>query len=202
MVLDSGNVMRVFIAGASGVLGSRIIPMLVEMGHSVAGMTRSFSKLRMLSDLGAEPVHCDVYDLDELIRSVSGFHPDIIIDQLTDLPDRYSDIVEYSDANDRIRIEGTANLIAAARLAGSPRIMAQSVAWKLPGKSAQAVDFLERSVLDCGGTVLRYGQLYGEGTFHEYDLPDRPRIHVNSAVSLTVKYLEASSRIIDVFEED
>ena len=88
-----------------------------------------------------------------------------MLNELTDLPDDAAQISERADLNARIRTQGTRNLIEAARL---PKILAQSVAWQLPdGPDAQAVAELERSVLAEGGVVLRYGQFYGPGTYHQ-----------------------------------
>ncbi len=149
-------------------IGQRLIPRLVETGHVVGGLTRSPSKTELLSHLGAEPIHCDVFDREALIQAVRDFKPDVVLNELTDLPDNAAQISELADLNARIRIEGTRNLIEAARRSGSPKILAQSVAWQLPdGPDAQAVAELERSVLAEGGVVLRYGQFYGPGTYNE-----------------------------------
>ncbi len=92
-------------------------------------------------------------------EAVRDFKPDVVLNELTDLPDNAAQISELADLNARIRIEGTRNLIEAARRSGSPKILAQSVAWQLPdGPDPQAVAELERSVLAEGGAVLRYGQ--------------------------------------------
>jgi nucleoside-diphosphate-sugar epimerase len=71
--------MRVFLAGASGVIGQRLIPRLVQAGHVVGGMTRSSSKMALLAKLGAEPILCDVFDRDALIQAVRDFKPDVIL---------------------------------------------------------------------------------------------------------------------------
>src|ERR1700752_5061345 len=75
--------MRIFLAGASGVIGQRLIPRLVHDGHVVGGLTRSPSKMELLSHLGAEPILCDVFDR----RAVLDFRPDVVLNELTDLPD-------------------------------------------------------------------------------------------------------------------
>ena len=165
--------MRIFLAGASGVIGQRLIPRLVQAGHVVGGMTRSPSKTELLSHLGAEPILCDVFDREALIQAVRDFKPDVVLNELTDLPDDAAQISKHADLNARIRTEGTQNLIEAARQSGSPKILAQSVAWQLPdGPDAQAVAELERSVLAEGGVVLRYGQFYGPGTYNEQQPPE------------------------------
>lgn len=192
--------MRVFVAGASGVIGIRLVPLLVAAGHDVAGMTRSREKLVGLRALGAEPVLCDVYDADGLREAVVGFEPDAVVHELTDLPDDPAAIPELGVANSRMRREGTRNLLAAARAAGAARFVAQSVAWPLPGDAGLAVEELERSVLDAGGVVVRYGRLYGADTHFEAERPPHPRIHVDEAARRTVSALAAPSGVILVTE--
>src|SRR4051812_48231872 len=79
--------MRVFVAGASGVVGQRLVPLCVAAGHQVAGMTRSPEKLEWLRDLGAEPIICDAFDADALGEVVVAFRPEAVVNELTDLPD-------------------------------------------------------------------------------------------------------------------
>ena len=147
--------MRVLLAGASGVIGQRLIPRLIQAGHVVGGLTRSPSKTELLSHLGAEPILCDVFDREALIQAVRDFKPDVILNELTDLPDDVAQISKHAGLNARIRTEGNQNLIEAARRSGSPKILAQSVAWQLPdGPDALAVAELERSVLAEGGRCL------------------------------------------------
>src|SRR4051812_5522815 len=107
--------MRIFLAGASGVIGQRLIPRLVQAGHVVGGMTRSASKTELLRHLGAQPIICDVFDREALIQAVRDFKPDVILNELTDLPDDVTQISEHADLNARIRTEGNQNLIDAAR---------------------------------------------------------------------------------------
>src|SRR3954467_3757459 len=89
--------LRIFLAGASGVIGQRLIPMLVQAGHVVGGMTRSASKMQLLAQLGAQPILCDVFDRDALIQAVRDFKPDVILNELTDLPDDVSQISKHSE---------------------------------------------------------------------------------------------------------
>jgi nucleoside-diphosphate-sugar epimerase len=193
---------RIFLAGASGVIGVRLVPLLVAAGHEVTGMTRSVHKTQALRALGATPLVCDVYDADALRDAVVRFAPDAVVHQLTDLPDDPARIAELGAANSRIRREGTRNLIAAARAAGTTRFVAQSVAWTLPGDAGAAVEEHERAVLDAGGVVVRYGMFYGPGTYHESDKPDDglPRVHVDEAARRTLPALDAPSGIIEVVE--
>jgi nucleoside-diphosphate-sugar epimerase len=193
--------MRILLAGASGVIGQRLIPRLIHAGHVVGGLTRSPSKTQLLSQLGAEPILCDVFDREALIREVRDFKPDVVLNELTDLPDDAAQISELADRNARIRTEGTRNLIEAARLSGSPKILAQSVAWQLPdGPDAKAVAELERSVLAEGGVVLRYGQFYGPGTYNEQRPPAEPRVQIDRAAERTVDALGEPTGVVVITE--
>ncbi len=102
--------MRIFLAGASGVIGLRLIPRLVQAGHIVGGMTRSTNKTALLSHLGATPILCDVFDREALIQAVRDFKPDVVLNELTDLPDDVTQISKHGDLNARIRTEGTRNI--------------------------------------------------------------------------------------------
>lgn len=190
--------MRVFVAGASGVIGLRLVPLLVAAGHEVRGMTRSPGKLELLRDLRAEAVVCDAFDADALREVVVAFQPEAVVNELTDLPDRPA---TTNEANARMRREGTRNLLAAAKAAGASRFLAQSVAWQLPGDAGAAVAELEGLVLAGDGVVLRYGRLYGPGTYYENEKPEPPRVHVDEAVRRTVSALGAASGIIDVRDD-
>ncbi|MEU8173245.1 NAD-dependent epimerase/dehydratase family protein [Microbispora hainanensis] len=189
--------MRIFLAGASGVIGQRLIPRLVKAGHVVGGMTRSPGKTELLARLGAEPILCDVFDRDALVKAVRDFAPDVILNELTDLPDEAEKLDEHVELNARIRTEGNQNLIEAARQSGSPKIFAQTVAWRLPaGPDADAVAELERSVLAEGGVVLSYGQFYGPGTYNEQQIPAEPRVQIDHAADRTVELLDAPSGVV------
>jgi len=194
--------LRIFVAGASGVIGTRLVPLLVADGHTVAGMTRSEAKAQRLRELGAEPVVCDVFDADALVAAVVDFGAEAIVHQLTDLPDDPSKLAEGRAANARIRHEGTRNLMAAARAADTTRIVAQSVAWEMSGDGLAAVEYLEGSVLGAGGVVIRYGQLYGPGTYYETEPPPPPRVHVDDAARRTVPALDAQPGIIVVTDDN
>ncbi|WP_107660402.1 NAD-dependent epimerase/dehydratase family protein [Nocardia suismassiliense] len=190
--------MRIFLAGATGVIGTRLVPLLVEAGHDVAGMTRSATKADQVRDAGAVPVVCDVYDLDALTTAVVDFRPDLVMHQLTDLPDDATLLPERADANARIRTEGTRNLIAAARAAGAKRFLAQSIAWEPAGGRGQVIQDHEAAVLDIDGVVVKYGQFYGPGTYYEDQHPPHPRVHVYDAAVRTIPLLEASTGVIIV----
>ena len=190
--------MRVFVAGATGVIGVRLVPLLVKDGHTVAGMTRTATKVDAIRSLGAEPVVCDVFDTTALEAAITGFRPDVMVHQLTDLPDDPSRIREYGSANNRVRREGTSNLLSAAQRAGVSRFVAQSVAWPLPGDGGAAVDYLERSVLAAGGVVVRYGQFYGPGTYFPDSLPPPPRVQIDEAARRTIGALQSPTGVIIV----
>jgi 2-alkyl-3-oxoalkanoate reductase len=180
--------MRVFLAGATGVIGRRLLPMLVEEGHEVIGMTRSPEKVEALRAAGAEPVVVDALDSEALRATVLAAHPDAVIHQLTALPQRIDPRKIERDfvVNDQLRSRGTRALVAAAQQAGVKRIVAQSIAFAyFPGppgtlhvetevlyldspksfkRSAQALHDLECAVRGAQGTVLRYGYFYGPGS--------------------------------------
>lgn len=193
--------MRVFLAGATGVIGVRLVPLLGEAGHVVAGLTRTPTKASVLADLGAEPMVGDVFDQDWLIAAVTAFRPDAVMHQLTDLPDDVAHVGDFVAANSRIRLEGTSNLLEAARQSGATRSFAQSVAWELPGDGGRAVEEMEARVLEAGGTVLRYGQFYGPGTYHPFSPPPPPRIQIDQAAQRTLAALESGPGIVEIVED-
>jgi nucleoside-diphosphate-sugar epimerase len=190
--------MKVFVAGATGVIGRRLTPLLVDAGHEVAGMTHSREKVELLEKLGAVPIVCDVFDRNVLRDAVTDFGPDAVVGELTDLPDDLDELASFRQRNDRMRREGMQNLLAAARAAKSPRFLAESIAWQLPGEHGEVVAEMERTVLEAGGVVLRYGRLYGPDTFYESELPDPPRVHVEVAAQRTAAVLEAESGIVTI----
>lgn len=192
--------MRVFLAGATGVLGSRLVPLLVASGHEVVGMTRTPAKLRSLEDAGAVGVLCDVFDAGSLAVAVAAARPDLVMHQLTDLPDDLGDIAAFLPAHNRIRREGTANLLAAARAAGVDRVLAQSVAWELAGDAGQAVADLERAVLAHPGLVVRYGQFHGPGTYHPTAPPEGAAVAIDTAAARTVEVLDHEPGVVTVVD--
>jgi nucleoside-diphosphate-sugar epimerase len=215
--------MRVFLAGAGGAIGRRLTPLLRAAGHDVVGTTRSADKADALRSLGAEPVVVDVFDAEALARTVKTAAPQAIIHQLTDLafaPDtpRYQ---EGLARNARLRIEGTRNLVAAARAASVTRMVAQSIGFMIyaPGAGArvesdplstdaafagtiEGVVALEKDVLALSeGVVLRYGFFYGPGTWSP-DMPRKPALHIDAAAQATVLALnKAKPGIYNVAED-
>lgn len=173
--------MRVFLAGATGVIGVRLVPLLLAAGHEVAGMTRS--QPEVVERLGALPVVCDVYDAERLRAVVADFAPDLVLHELTDLPDDRDRLDDWLERNARIRTVGTRNLLDAAV---GVRMVAQSIAFP-PGAPEH-----EQLVLDAGGVILRYGIFYGPGTYGGEAPPEGvPRIHVDEAARRTVTALDA-----------
>jgi uncharacterized protein YbjT (DUF2867 family) len=184
--------MRIFVAGASGVIGRALVPLLVDAGHVVAGMTRSQPAL--VASLGAEPVVCDVYDAEALRDAVQRFAPELVMHQLTDLPDDRAQLEASLAANRRMRMEGTRNLLDAAN---GVRMLAQSTAFPAGAEEH------ERLVLAAGGVILRYGRLYGPGTYSgDGPPPPPPRIHVDEAARRTVDALATPPGTILELVED
>lgn len=183
--------MRVFVAGATGAVGRPLCRLLLAAGHEVGGLTRDPAKARSLPN----PVVCDVYDADGLREAVAAFAPDVVINELTDMPAAHADI--GPGVNARIRTEGHRNLLMAA---GDAKLLVQSVAFPLSGAAAAAVAELERTTLAAGGVVLRYGIFYGPGTYSDGtgSLPPPPRVHVETAARRTVELLDAPSGIVEI----
>jgi nucleoside-diphosphate-sugar epimerase len=182
--------MRVFVAGATGVIGRQLVPRLVAAGHEVHGMTRSGPKRAMLSKLGAVPVVADALDPAQVAEAVGSARPDVIVHQLTaigSVDPRHVDR-DFTLTN-RLRTEGTDHLLSAGQAMGVRRFVAQSYgAWwyertggpvkteedpldPTPARemreSRAAVRHLEEAVLGAQwteGIVLRYGAFYGPGT--------------------------------------
>jgi nucleoside-diphosphate-sugar epimerase len=192
---------RIFLAGASGVIGSRLIPLLVDAGHTVGAMTRWETKASRLAALGAEPIVCDVFDRPALTTVMHRFSPDVLLHELTDLPDDLVNLPKISLLNARIRAEGTRNLLDALEDVSRTKVVAQSVAWTMPpGAEADAIASLEAAVLAASGVVLRYGFLYGPGTYFPDELPPAPRVQIDIAAAQTVAALDAPTGVLTIVE--
>ena len=191
----------VLVAGASGVIGRRLLPELIGRGYRVLGLTRSHRNVQLIERLGATAVVCDVYDAPALQAVFKNRAPEIVVDLLTDLPDEADLIAEFANANNSIRTLGTDNLLEAASRTGTKRIVAESVAWDLPGEGALAVEHLEKAVLSAGGIVLRYGQLWGDGTYHRVRPSAGPTLAVEEAGRLTMGYIGAESGIYELTDQ-
>jgi nucleoside-diphosphate-sugar epimerase len=196
---------RIFLAGASSAVGGRLLPLLLAAGHDVTGTTRTPAKIEPLRTLGARPAVVDAFDADALSRAVVAARPEIVIHQLTDLPDAL-DPSKMDDAivrNARLRDEGTRNLVRAALAAGARRLVAQSIVWAYaPGPEPHGEDdpldlaatgergitvrgtaMLEQRAMHAPpleAVILRYGFFYGPGT--GFEAPhDLPPLHVDAA---------------------
>jgi nucleoside-diphosphate-sugar epimerase len=184
------------------VIGRQLTPLLVEAGHTVAGTTRSERKAELVRGLGAEPVVVDVYDAGALRDAICDFEPEMVMHQLTDLPDDAAKIAASRESNARMRDEGTANLVHAARAAGARRFLAQSIAWDLDPEYAGRLEEHERLTLGFhgAGVVLRYGQFYGPGTYFEEEPPEPPAIEIGEAARRTMKCLDAPTGVVTIAE--
>ena len=123
--------MNIFVAGATGVIGRPLLRLLASAGHAVTGTTRQPAKIAGIEALGAKGVAVDAFDAEGMGRAVAAARPEVVIHQLTDLPDNLDPAQRDAvlERNARLRIEGTRNLMAAARAAGVHRVVAQSIAF-------------------------------------------------------------------------
>jgi nucleoside-diphosphate-sugar epimerase len=214
--------MRIFLAGAAGVIGRRLTPLLVLMGHEVTGTTRSATKAGQIEASCGRPVVVDVFDAAALTRVMLEARPEIVIHQLTDLPSDPAQVSSAAETNARLRIDGTRNLMAAAKVAGARRVIAQSIAFAYaPGpephheddplnlegprrRSAEGVAGLEWAVLHTPpieGVVLRYGRLYGPGAWTQ--VPGTPpALHVDAAAHAALLAVDRGSGIYNIAEDD
>lgn len=224
--------MHVFLAGATGAVGRRIVPLLVAAGHRVTGTTRRSEKAAGLRSLGATPVVVDAYDRDGMFAAVAAARPDVVMDQLTDLT------VYDVEANARLRQEGTPNVVDAALAAGVRRVVAQSLGWiYVPGtapasedepldldsvgtrkSTVQGIADLERVVSKAPEAVLlRYGLFYGPDTWYVPDglKADEARagklvadadvtsfVHIDDAAVAAVLALEWPSGPVNLCDDD
>ena len=200
------------------------MPLLIGAGHDVTGMTRSADVARDLEAAGATPAVADVYDADGLKRAVVAARPDIVMHQLTDLPRVFDEtqLATQYPRNARIRIEGTRNLVAATKAAGARRFVVQSVAFAYaPGKephveadplnvadgprvvTVRAAADMEQQVLNSGmePVVLRYGLLYGPGTWSEGPAR-KPPVHVDAAAHAALLALTGRPGIFNIADDD
>lgn len=219
--------MRIFLAGATGAIGRRLVPLLLQAGHQVTGMTRSAEGAAALERAGATPAVVDVFDAPAVTAAVKAARPDVVIHQLTDLPREFDEakIQASYAANARIRTEGTRNLLAAAQAAGARRFIVQSIAFAYAGGGephpetdplnlqdpARAVTVrgaadMERQVLDAPGMeaiVLRYGLLYGPGTWSQGGPARKPALHVDAAAQAALLALtRGAAGIYNIADED
>jgi len=183
--------MKIFLAGATGALGKRLVPVLVSAGHQVVGMTRSEKKSEALRAAGAEPVIADALDRDAVMNAVMEARPQAVVHEVTSLA-KMHDVKNFDrefETTNKLRTEGTQYLLEAAQAAGASRFVAQSfTGWtndrtgdrikneedpldpdppKAMRNTLEAIQRLEEMVLNATGLtgiVLRYGSFYGPGT--------------------------------------
>jgi 2-alkyl-3-oxoalkanoate reductase len=186
--------MKIFVAGATGAIGRPLIHQLLAKGHKVVAMTRSPEKAQILAEQGVETAIADAFDTDAVLTAISSAQPEIVIEQLTSLPQTYTQesMKAAATLNKRIRLEGGANVLAAAQATGVRRYLMQSIAfWAVPGTGladeetplaldaspavsadARIVTEIEHRLLktpNLEGIALRYGFLYGSGTWFNPD---------------------------------
>ena len=186
--------MKIFVAGGTGAIGRPLIAKLLAKGHALIALTRSPEKAQALAKQGVEPAIADVFDADAVKSVVSRAHPEVVIEQLTALPKTYTreSMNAAAALNNRIRLEGGANVLTAAQAAGVRRYLRQSVAFfAIPGPGladeatplafdaspavaagARELAELEGRLLETHnleGIVLRYGFFYGPGTWFNPD---------------------------------
>jgi nucleoside-diphosphate-sugar epimerase len=200
---------KILVAGAGGVVGRRLTPLLQQSGYEIFGTTRSPVRAAELRKSGVRPIVLDVFDQRAVVDAVAEVRPEVVIHQLTDLSGGFApeQQAETLARNSRIRIEGTQNLVLAARAAGVRRLIAQSIVWVFApgpephgeddpldlqaegtrGTTVQGVAALERTVLGAApveGVVLRYGWFYGAGA--NARPAGQPAVHVDAAAYAAV----------------
>jgi nucleoside-diphosphate-sugar epimerase len=218
--------MRVFLAGATGAIGRRLVSLLLRAGHDVTGATRSAERARDLERAGAAAVVLDVFDAQATRTAMRAAKPEAVIHQLTDLPREFDAAriaVSYA-ANARIRSEGTRNLIAAAHAASTRRLIVQSIAFGYASggephpetdplnlsdperaitiKGAADMEQQALSATGLDAIILRYGFFYGPGTWHE--TPTRkPGLHIDAAAQAACLALMRGARgIYNIADDD
>jgi nucleoside-diphosphate-sugar epimerase len=221
--------MRVFVAGASGALGTRLVPQLIDRGHEVIGTFRSPGNAERVRALGAEPIALDLLDPRAVREAVLESEPDAIVHQATALADvRFSKNLDRSFAQtNRLRREGTDALLAAAREAGVPRFVAQSFAsmrYAREGGPVKTEDdpldptpvagmrqtdaamrYLDQTVTDGGGIALRYGGFYGapnDGLLEPVRKRQFPIVGDGGGVSSFIHLDDAAAATVLALEHD
>jgi nucleoside-diphosphate-sugar epimerase len=218
--------MRIFLAGATGAIGRRLVPLLLQAGHKVTGTTRKAENANELQRAGVAPVVLDVFDTGAVTAAMRATKPEVVIHQLTDLPHEFDEaLIAASYAkNARIRTEGTRNLVAAAQAAAARRFIVQSIAfgYAAGGEPHPETDPLnlsdptravtikgaadmERQVLAASGlegVILRYGLLYGPRTWHA-EPTRKPGLHVDAAAHAALLVLtRGAAGIYNIADDD
>ena len=221
--------MRVFVAGASGAIGSRLVPQLVDRGHNVIASSRSPDKTEQLRALGATPITLDLLDPRAVRDAIREARPDAIVHQATALTDvRFSKSLDRGFVQtNRLRTEGTDALLAAAREAGVPRFVAQSYAnlryARVGGpvkteddpldptpvegmrETYAAMTYLDEAVTAAGGIALRYGTFYGaanDGLIEPVRKRQLPIVGSGDGVSSFVHLDDAAATTVLALEHD
>ncbi|MDP2712046.1 MAG: NAD(P)-dependent oxidoreductase [Solirubrobacteraceae bacterium] len=221
--------MRVFIAGASGAIGTRLVTQLIDRGHEVFGSSRSAGSGERVRALGAQPIVLDVLDAGAVREAVLDVEPEAIVHQATALADvRFSRNLDRTFAQtNRLRTEGTDALLAAAREAGVRRFVAQSFAsarYAREGGSVKTEDdpldpspvastretnaamrYLDEAVADAGGVALRYGGFYGahnDGLLEPVRRRQFPVVGDGGGVSSFVHLDDAAAATVLALEHD
>jgi nucleoside-diphosphate-sugar epimerase len=221
--------MRVFVAGAGGAIGTRLVPQLIDQGHEVFGTSRSPGNAERVRALGAEPVALDLLDSGAVREAVLETEPDAIVHEATALADvRFSKHLDRSFAEtNRLRTEGTDALVTAAREAGVRRFVAQSFAnfrYARAGgpvkteddpldptpvagmrETAAAMSYLDQAVTDAGGIALRYGSFYGapnDGLLQPVRKQQFPIVGDGGGVSSFIQLDDAAAATVLALEHD
>ncbi len=209
--------MKILLAGATGAIGRLLLPLLVAAGHEVVGTTRSPARLKLIAAAGGDPALVNCLDRAKVFELLRGKRPEVVIHQLTDLS-------TYDlEANSRLRIEGTRNLVDASLEVGVERMIAQSIAFAYApgsgpakesdplhleatgtrGLTVAGVQALEQAVAEIPtGVVLRYGVLYGPGTWYSRDglIAERLRrgeLVASDAITSFVHVVDAAQAAVD-----
>ena len=208
---------KIFLAGATGAVGRRMLPLLRAAGYEVTGTTRVASKAEELRAAGIIPAVVDVFDAAALKAAVAAARPEVIVHQLTDLPHglKAELMAEGLIRNARLRVEGTRNLVDAALGTGARRFIAQSIAfvyapggephdesdplmspaeepWRSSMEGVVTLERLASSTPGLDGIVLRYGMFYGPGTGFEV-APGKPAVHVDAAAKAAMLAIESGA---------
>lgn len=211
---------KIFLAGASGVIGIRVSKLLIEQGYEVYGTTRSQQKAEKLEQLGVKPIVIDVFDREALIKQMQHISPTIVMHQLTDLPTGLpeNEMPEALKRNAILREVGTKNLVDAALLSGAKKLIAQSIGFiyepgqtpyteqspllnfndPIYGETAKAVSSLETQVLNAPliGIILRNGLLYGQDTGFDKPIEGVSSVHVDAAAYAVILALNIDHNAI------
>jgi nucleoside-diphosphate-sugar epimerase len=211
--------MRIFLAGATGAIGRRLVPLLLADRHTVVGSTRKAERTADLAARGVTPAVVDFMNGEATRAAVLSARPEVVIHELTDLPQvrEPADWVAALERNTQLRIVATENLVQAAIAAGAGRVIAQSIAFAyapgpLPHPESDPIDPASRGVLalehfvletpGITGVVLRYGRLYGPGTWSDGPT-DPPAVHVDAAAQATALALtRGAAGAYNIAEDD